>query len=140
MVKAKWTGRSRRWLGAALPAAGVLAAWRHDDGDRGERGDQAARRDRASDRPSAARLAAATPAIEAAPAEAAEAEDPELDALAGLPPEDVEWVLDRVERTQSVRALSAAERLQLMSELASIRMFAVLERTEAMTPPVEVMP
>ena len=69
---------------------------------------------------------------------ATEPMDPEIIALAGLQPEDVEWVLDRVERTQSVRTLTDAERLQLMSELASIRMFTVLERTEEMSPREEM--
>ena len=69
---------------------------------------------------------------------ATEPMDPEISALAGLQPEDVEWVLDRLERAQSVRVLTEQERMQLMSELASIRMFAVLERTEDMTPREEM--
>lgn len=60
--------------------------------------------------------------------------------LAALPPEDVEWVLDAVARTESVRQLSAPEREALIAQLSSVRMHAVLERTEPMAVEPEVVP
>jgi hypothetical protein len=63
--------------------------------------------------------------------------DPEAAALATLPPEDVQWVLDEVARTEAVRAMTEPERLQLLTQLASIRMFTVLERQDPMSPAQE---
>lgn len=61
-------------------------------------------------------------------------------AVAGLPPEDIDWVLAEVTRTQTVRELGAAERSQLIAELASIRMFTVLEREAPLEQQPEDMP
>lgn len=60
--------------------------------------------------------------------------------LAALPPEDVEWVLEAVARTESVRQLSEPERAALIAQLSSVRMHAVLERTEPMAVAPEVQP
>lgn len=61
-------------------------------------------------------------------------------AVAGLPPEDIDWVLAEVTRTETVRQLSDAERSQLIAELASTRMFTVLEREAPMEWQPEDMP
>jgi hypothetical protein len=60
--------------------------------------------------------------------------------LAGLPPEDAEWVLDAVARTESARALSERDREALIAQLSLVRRHAVLERTEPMAVEPEVLP
>lgn len=60
--------------------------------------------------------------------------------LAGLPPEDAEWVLDAVARTESARALSEQDREALIAQLSLVRRHAVLERTEPMAVEPEVLP
>jgi hypothetical protein len=67
----------------------------------------------------APRLPSERPAVRADP-----------DPLEPLLPEDAEWVLDAIARTESVRALSNEERRALTAQLVSVRMHAVLERTE----------
>jgi hypothetical protein len=52
------------------------------------------------------------------------------DPLAQLAAEDAEWVLDRVARTESARALDDEERRRLVAQLVSIRMHDIIERTE----------
>lgn len=76
--------------------------------------------------PAAALPAPAAPASAAsgAPSSAADA------ALAALPPEDAEWVLDEAARYEAARSLGAADREALISQLASARTHVVLERTE----------
>jgi hypothetical protein len=52
------------------------------------------------------------------------------DPLAQLAAEDAEWVLDRVARTESARVLEDDERHRLVTQLVSIRMHDIIERTE----------
>ncbi len=84
--------------------------------------------DRTASAPSAAAAESSTPGAAAAAAAAPADADP----LTALPPEDAEWVLEEVARTEQARALSAQEQRELTAQLASVRMHAVLERTEPM--------
>lgn len=133
------------WLLAVAAVGGVVLGARREQP-----------REQASDAPSppeekagalTARGSGAAPAVgapgsapsvpEAARGAAASGEE---SGLAALPPEDVEWVLDAVARTESVRQLSAPEREALIAQLSSVRMHAVLERTEPMAVEPEVVP
>ena len=78
--------------------------------------------------------APAPPGVIAASSEPGAADDSITDMLSSLPPEDVEWVLDEVARHQQVRAVDDQALVQLVSQLASVRQHAVLERTEPMMP------
>ena len=83
------------------------------------------------------------PALAAAPSPSLEAmrrAAGDYAALAVLPPEDADWVLGEVARTQQVRALGETERSELIAQLASIRMFTVLEREEPLALPEERAP
>lgn len=62
------------------------------------------------------------------------------DALTTLPPEDAEWVLDAVARAEQARELSVEERRELTAQLVSVRMHAVLERTEPLAVAPEESP
>ena len=57
-----------------------------------------------------------------------------VEPLATLPPEDADWVLDHVERAESVRVLDDAQRARLIAQLISVRMHDVAERTEPYEP------
>lgn len=139
------------WL-LAVAAAGVVVLGARREEPRGERRDEphapyaphapqekvgaaTARGPGAAPPVGAPGTALAVPegAREAAPS-AAEA------GLAALPPEDVEWVLDAVARTESARELSEQDREALIAQLSSVRMHAVLERTEPMAVAPEVLP
>lgn len=56
------------------------------------------------------------------------------DALAPLPIEDAEWVLDEAARYQAAREMKEGEVEALIAQLASVRMHDVIERTEPMMP------
>lgn len=56
------------------------------------------------------------------------------EALAPLPPEDAEWVLDEAERYRAARAMDDQAMAELVAQLASVRMHDVIERTEPMMP------
>lgn len=118
------------WL-VAVAAVGVVVVGL----GRRERPKEVAPRSSAALAVPASSVAATVARREAAPLDAQEDRG-----LAVLPPEDVEWVLDAVARTESVRELSEGDREALIAQLASVRRFAVLERTEPMAVEPEVGP
>lgn len=136
------------WL-LAVAAAGVVVLGARREEPRGERRDEPNGPHAPEEKGAAAtaRGPGAAPPVGApgralaAPEGAREAAAAAAEAgLAALPPEDVEWVLDAVARTESVRQLSEPEREALIAQLSSVRMHAVLERTEPMAVAPEVQP
>jgi hypothetical protein len=89
-------------------------------------------------RPAPAALSVPVPVPAAAPVPAPAPSVP--DALTTLPPEDAEWVLDAVARAEQARELSVEERRELTAQLVSVRMHAVLERTEPLAVAPEESP
>lgn len=95
-----------------------------------------ARLGRLADRDARPPVTAAAPRLVTTPAPAP-VEPTIVDPLTTLPPEDIEWVLDHVERTESVRELDEAQRARLIAQLVSVRMHDVIERTEPYVAEVE---